>query len=180
MDFLSAERYITPKFLIVEVKITYTDRNEWNVLNVLSAVKDGIRALNIPWSVKKDEVIPSMENGGGFEGILIISFKIKDSSKLKRIVYLLDNMKANLGIQFSVLKIEPIAPSTQIKDFTNRLKRAVLEKAVKRALQYQKILNKKCSMYSIHFKNPKLLTLEEEKGKRILLKIEAKVEYLCQ
>jgi len=187
-DHLSAKYLAIPQQWEVEIFITATDRGKWNVLNTLSAVKEGIEALEIPHKVIGYKIVSFKQNREKlFKGRIIVQFFLRSKSQIKELKNFLENLKGNYPFKYSISSVKAtISPKEETK-IELLLKEKILQEAQKMAEEYGKLLNKNCTISFISFKREVLhsITVKGEKlfssnGKGIEIKISAEVTFKCQ
>ena len=194
-DFLSAERCLNPDLLEVSVEIVATGKGEEEVLNALSAVDSGIRMLGIPYRGGSYSVLPRKVwdeksrryRFGGFEGKVTYTFRLKDPTSQRRIFELLDNVKRNYPIRYSVRWVDWAVSRKRVEEVKGELKRELLKEAKHRAEEYGKLLGKRCSIKTLSFRDwfkpspytAKVQSVITPKREEKCLKVTASVVYSC-
>ncbi len=194
-DILSVEKFLKPDLLEVSVEITTTGNSEWEVLNTLSAVDNGIKMLNLRYKGGKYIVLPikiwdekvHRYRFEGFEGKVIYTFELKNPSDQRRIFYLLDNIKKNYPIRYSVRWVDWVVSHKRLEKVKEELKKELLKEAYQRAEEYGKILGKRCSIKSLSFREwvkpypstTKVQGIVIPKREEKRLKVTASVVYNC-
>ena len=159
-DKLSAEKILKPSLYELTIEIKTSGKTEGEVLNVLSAVDNGIKMLNIPYSGGYYRIYPKMvwdENlkkyrQDGFEGVVSYTFRFKNPNKQRRIFELLENIKRNYPTTYSVVREVWVIPQKVLGRIKERLKRELLKEAKLKAKEYGKILDKSCDIKEIRFR----------------------------
>ena len=160
-DNLSVEQYLNPDLLEVSVEIATTDRSEEEVLNTLSAVDSYIRRLNLHYRGGKYTVSPrkvwNEKNHRyrfeGFEGRITYTFELKDPSSQRGIFELLNNIKRNYPIRYSVRWVDWVVSHKRLEKVKEELKRELLKRAIQQAEDYGNLLKKECSIKLLSFRD---------------------------
>ena len=190
-DLLEVSSTIKPSTYGVVIKVETTARDEWSVLNTLSAVDNGVKALNIPYRGGYYKILPLEvvdKNTGtrkvvGFKGFVEYTFLLKDPKGSKRIFDLFRNLKANYPISYSVVAERWIVPPSVYRKTVEELKGELIEEAKRRALEYGKELGLSCAVEELRFYTPGGVypnRIISPVGEEKRVKVTAGVVFKCQ
>ena len=173
VDKLSAEKILKPHLYRLTISIKTEAKTEGEVLNTLTAADNGIEMLNIPYSGGYYKIYPlkvwdknsKTYRFEGFEGVVSYTFEFKNPEEQKRVFELLENIKRNYPISYSVIEEGWIIPQRVLERVEEKLKEDILKEAKQKAEEYGKILNKICRIKEIRFSDfSPIHRAGEEKG----------------
>jgi len=193
-DNLSAEKILKPDIYQIYLLVKTVGKTEEEVLNTLSALDNGIKMLSINYNGGYYQILPikvwdeklKRYRQEGFEGSVLYVFKLRKPDKQKRIFQLLENIKKNYPISYSVVEENWAVSNEVLKQIKEKLKAELLREAKLKAKEYGKILKKRCDLKKLHFEEygtpispyPTLKVITPKKENKVV-KIEASVVYEC-
>ena len=156
---ITVKTYIEPSVYVFPVKVSVKARTEDEVLNALSAVDNGVKALNIPYEGGQYEIFPLevCPKGEkpckvvGFKGVILYRFLLKNPSDSSRVVYLLENIKRNYGITYLLGKPYWTIPEGVREKIISRLREKLLKRVKDLAGFYSRTFHKECKVEKINF-----------------------------
>ena len=195
-DKLSVEEVLKPNLYELTIEVKTSGKTEGEVLNTLSAVDNGIKMLNIPYSGGYFRVYPKKvwdENlkryrQEGFEGVVFYTFKYKNLNRQKEVFELLENIKRNYPITYSVVRENWSVSDRVLERVEEKLKEELLREAKLKAKEYGRILNKSCTIKELRFKESYTSIYPPESSKDVItpkrenevVKITASVVFDCR
>ena len=191
-DRLEVEEVLKPTLYEVALKVESFAKDEWVLLNTLTAVDNGVKALSLPYEggyfwikpVKVPDRITQTYRLEGFKGVVRYTFYLKNPKDSKRIFDLFKNISENYPITYAVEGERWVVPPKVYKREKEKLKEELLIKAKRRAKIYGKELGKDCSLRSITFstftpggvyKN----SVVSPKREKVRIKVSADVVFSC-
>jgi hypothetical protein len=152
---------IVPSLYRLLIEVDTKGKSEWEVLNTLTAVDNGIKTLNIPYKGGSFKVYPleifdkstKTYKVIGFKGEIRYEFLTKEPSKTAKIFYLLENIKRNYPITYRVLSENWTIPQKVIKRTKEQLREELIEKVQKLKEFYSEKLNKDCDVKEIRLED---------------------------
>ena len=158
---ISVKTYVEPSIYVFPVKVLVKAKTEGDILNALSAVDNGVKALGLPYEGGQYEIFPLevCPKGEkpckvvGFKGVILYRFLMKNPSDSSRVVYLLENIKRNYGITYLLGKPYWTIPEEVREKILSRLRKKLLKRIKDLAGFYSRTFHKECKVEGINFES---------------------------
>lgn len=155
---------VVPSIYQLLIEVETEGKTEGEVLNTLTAVDNGVKALNIPYKGGYFEVFPlrvydkntDTYKVTGFKGSIRYKFLTKEPTQTEKVFYLLENVKRNYPVIYRVLGQGWVVPEEVLEKKREQLREKLIEKIEQLKKFYSKEFRKECEVKRILFEEGKM------------------------